>query len=338
MMKLLIAFDGSRDAESALDDLRASGLPPTGEAQVVSVAEVWLPPPGSLSDENLESDYVESIVRDCRRKGERAVAEAEMLARFAAGRVRAVLPNWQVTSLASYGSPGWEIVAAAEKFDADLIIVGAQGHSFLSRLVLGSISQRVLTEARCSVRISRGKIDLDSCNRRIMLGFDGSRGAWAAIEAIANRSWPEGSEVLLVNVSEELIPAAIGRFVTPDATASEQVDVADRSVITKSAELAVAKLRSAGLAASFRICSGNPKRELIEEAEKWNADCIFVGANAWGSRLERFLIGSTSAAVAARAHCSVEVVRSRAVQDKDKVDESSADTAVSPSSIEEKSG
>jgi nucleotide-binding universal stress UspA family protein len=55
---------------------------------------------------------------------------------------------------------------------------------------------------------------------------------------------------------------------------------------------------------------GNPKEVLIEIAERWKADAIFVGANRYGGRIERFLLGSVSAAVAARAHCSVEVVRS----------------------------
>jgi nucleotide-binding universal stress UspA family protein len=47
---------------------------------------------------------------------------------------------------------------------------------------------------------------------------------------------------------------------------------------------------------------------LITEAEDWDADCIFVGAKGMRG-IERLLIGSVSAAVAARAHCSVEVVR-----------------------------
>jgi len=315
-MKLLIAYDGSRDADSAIDDLRASGLPSVGEAQVVSFAEVWLPPPGSLEDENVEPDYVESILKDCRLRGTRAVAEAEMLAHFAARRVKSALPNWEVTSVASYGSPGWEIVSASENFAADLIIVGAQGHSLLSRLVLGSISQRVLTEAKCSVRVCRGKIDLEGGPRRILIGFDGSRGSWA--EAVAKRNWDEGTEVLLFNVGEQLVPAEIGRFVTPIATAAVEVtEVSVKSLIETSANLAVAKLESAGLATTFRARAGNPKQELTEEAERWNADCIFVGANAWGSRLERFLVGSTSAAVAARSHCSVEVVRSLVVHGED---------------------
>ncbi|MEP7148019.1 MAG: universal stress protein [Acidobacteriota bacterium] len=309
-MKLLIAYDGSRDAEAAIDDLRRCGLPATGSAKVISVAEVWLPPPGSLeAGEEEASPYIEEILRERRRKGEKAVAEAETLTKFGARRVKAALPEWDVTSFASYGSPGWEIVSEAAKLNADLILVGAQGHSFLSRLVLGSISQRVLTEADCSVRVGRGRIDLDSGPQRIVIGFDGSRGSTAAVSAVSARNWSEGSEVRLIVASEPLVPTAIGRFVTPVVRAADEIRAFETELIERSATSAIHRLQRSGLAATFRVVAGNPKQVLPDEAEKWGADCIFVGANAWGSQLERFLIGSTSAAVVARAHCSVEVVR-----------------------------
>ena len=315
-MKILIAYDGSKDADAAMDDLRCSGLPATGTAEVISVAEVWLPPEGSLEyDTGAEaSEYIEDVLRECRAKGEKAVAEAEMLARFAHGRVKTALPAWDVTSLATYGSPGWEIVGEAQKIDADLIVVGAQGRSFLSRMVLGSISQQVLTEAHCSVRIGRGRIDLDSGPARIVIGFDGSRGAWAAVESVASRDWKTGSEVSLVAVNEPVVSNMIGRFVTPIERTVNEVDTVERTWVERSAKDAIVKLRERGLDASFRIQAGNPKTVLPEAAEKWSADCIFVGANAWGSRLARLLIGSTSAAVAARAYCSVEVVRMKNVE------------------------
>ena len=46
-MKILIAYDGSQGADDALDDLPCAGLPPLAEALIVSVAEVFAPPPGS---------------------------------------------------------------------------------------------------------------------------------------------------------------------------------------------------------------------------------------------------------------------------------------------------
>ena len=54
----------------------------------------------------------------------------------------------------------------------------------------------------------------------------------------------------------------------------------------------------------------DPKLLLIAEAERSNADSIFVGARGL-SRVERFLLGSVSTAVVSRAHCSVEVARER---------------------------
>ncbi|HEX9422732.1 MAG TPA: hypothetical protein VF899_05775 [Pyrinomonadaceae bacterium] len=44
-MKILIGYKGSDCAEAALDDLKRAGLPPNAEACILSVAEVWLPPP-----------------------------------------------------------------------------------------------------------------------------------------------------------------------------------------------------------------------------------------------------------------------------------------------------
>jgi nucleotide-binding universal stress UspA family protein len=71
---------------------------------------------------------------------------------------------------------------------------------------------------------------------------------------------------------------------------------------------AAEELRRTGLAVTTLLKDGDPKHVLLEEAEQWHADCIFVGAKGL-SRVQRFLLGSVSAGVAARAHCSVEVVR-----------------------------
>ena len=86
----------------------------------------------------------------------------------------------------------------------------------------------------------------------------------------------------------------------------------DRGALAgKLAEPELQKLNDVGLIATLSIEAGNPKQVLVEAAANWHADSIFVGANRFGSRIESFLLGSVSAAVAARAHCSVEVVRKK---------------------------
>ena len=70
------------------------------------------------------------------------------------------------------------------------------------------------------------------------------------------------------------------------------------------------RLHKAGLLASYAVKEGDPRHVLVYEAEEWGATTIFVGARGL-TKFDRFLLGSVSAAVTARAHCSVEVVRPR---------------------------
>ena len=92
----------------------------------------------------------------------------------------------------------------ANRYQTDLIIVGAHRHSVMGgRLMLGSVSQRVLYEARCSVRVARCA-DAWRCGPvRIVVGFNNSPDAEAAVDAVASRVWPVGSEVRVVTAVEQ---------------------------------------------------------------------------------------------------------------------------------------
>ena len=81
-----------------------------------------------------------------------------------------------------------------------------------------------------------------------------------------------------------------------------------RAVASRTNQVAANKLRATGLAVSSLVREGNPKQILVNEAKRWKADCVFVGARGLRG-IERFLLGSVSMAVTARAPCSVEVVR-----------------------------
>lgn len=310
-MKILIAYDGSNCSEAALDDLQRAGLPQEAEALIISVAEVWLPP--APKNESLYEYAVELQTRPRPFKsyqtGAKAVTEAETLVLHAQKRLRQNFPRWKISAEATYGSPAWEILSRAADFKPDLIVVGSHGRSAISRLLLGSISQKILTEAACSVRVARGKIEVNPFPVRVIVGFDGSEGAVATVEAIASRYWREESEFKLVTVIDPVTPSTIGRFIPPIAHLVEEVNDSERDWIERLAAPCLEKLKDAGLKASLHLHAGNPKQILVEEAENWGADAIFLGANTSASCLERFLLGSVSAAVAARAHCSVEIIR-----------------------------
>lgn len=312
-MKLLVCYDGSDCSEAALDDLVRAGLPDEGQALVLTVAEVWLPPPNpDANGAGTELDAkVEAIIQKHRERAEKAVEEAFTLANRAKQRLQNILPRWEISAEATYGSPAWEVLTNADKFKPDLIVAGSHGHSAFSRFILGSISQKVLTEAHCSVRVARGRVEVEPAPTRLVIGFDSSKGAEAAVEAVAARNWRAESEVHLVTAANPLTPSVIGGVIPSIAHFVEETNQTEHEWIERSAEKAMKLLRRSGLNVSLHIYTGNPKHILVKEAESWNADCIFVGANAFGSRVERFLIGSTSSAVAAHAHCSVEVVRKK---------------------------
>ncbi len=313
-MKILIAYDGSDCAESALDDLTHAGLPRKGEALVVTVAEVWLPPPPPRAYEIVELASGAKGTRGLERRymaGSQAVKDADALAEKAAMRVKANFPDWKVKHTGGWGSPTWELFSQAEDFKADLIVAGSHGRTGLGRLFLGSISQWLLNEARCSVRVARGKLDEPDFPVRLLLGIDGSRNANAALEQIAARNWPSKSEVRVVLVHQPLEVTYVGHLALGLTRSIEEFNQKERRKSQRLVDTAAKRLKAAGLRTTAEVIDGDPKARLVQVAEDGRADCTFLGATGLSNRFERFLLGSTAGAVAARAHCSVEIVRTR---------------------------
>jgi nucleotide-binding universal stress UspA family protein len=305
-MKILIAYDGSEFADGAIDDLRNAGLPGSAEALVFTVADVFLPP-ASEGDGPDEITPEPAAVRRAHERAERKLKEAQSLAKEASARVQQDFPEWNISHEAVAESPAWAIVFKAAEWQADLIVVGSHGQSGLAgRLILGSVSQRVLYEAHCSVRIARRSGTRDRL--RLIIGIDGSEHSAAAVEAVSKRKWPAGTEVRLFTAVDtvmafegsELEPAEVKWIEVGDESNWDQV----REIFEPQAQ----KLRAVGLTAEVVIKRGHPTQELLDATQSWEAHGLFLGAKGMRG-IERLVLGSVSAAVSARAHCSVEVVR-----------------------------
>ena len=307
-MKILIAYDGSSCADAALDDLRYAGLPRVAEALIMSVADVFLPPP--LSQEAALSAQVPVAVQQAWARAAHAVEEAHALALQAQARVLTYFPAWDVRAEACADSPAWAVIKQADTWQPDVVVVGSHGRSAMGRMLLGSVSQKVLTEAHCSVRVGRGRRQPDATSVRLLIGVDGSPDAAAAVQAVAAREWLTGSEARLVAVLDARMRTALAPTHPPVESWTTTEDADEQAWVPKMVDAMAEPLWNRGLIVSSVIKEGDPKQVLLDEAEHWGADCLFVGARGL-SRIERFLLGSVSAAVAARAHCSVEVVRPR---------------------------
>ena len=313
-MRILIAYDGSECADAALEDLGSAGLPETAEALLLTVADVFLPPLNEESDNSFPL-YVPAGVQLAHERAQRKLKEADSIARRASEKITQSFPRWKVRHEALADSPAWAIIRTADEWKPDLVVVGAQGHAVLGgRLILGSVSQRVLYEASCSVRIARNpQRNIDS-PLRILIGVDNSPYSEAAVEAVCRRDWPKGTEVRLLAVVDTIMA------ISPDHSQPQVmkwIEVGDeekwdqvRQVFQPLAD----KLRACALDAAVMIRRGNPANELLDEAEGWGANSIFLGPK--GARgIDRLLLGSVSSAVSSRANCSVEVVRTSETRD-----------------------
>ena len=233
-------------------------------------------------------------------------------AEYAGHQLQQFFPSWQIQTESVTDSPSWAIVKKAEAWPADLAVVGAQGHSVLDQVYLGSVSQMVTTHVPCSVRVGRSNLHAVGDPLHLLIGYDGSAHADKVVEAVANRQWPAGSQVDLITAIDPLLstinPWSIPGLFTWLRGNPTDIFATVESWGTKMAHGAASTLHARGLTVETVIRHGDPKTILMEAAEQRQADCLFVGARGL-SHFERMLLGSVSTAVVAHAPCSVEIVR-----------------------------
>jgi nucleotide-binding universal stress UspA family protein len=309
-MKVLLGYDGSDCANAAIDDLARAGLPPHTEVRALTYIDIGV----HLSEWPHSPARVQQDV-------ERTIKESEQVATRAAQKLHAQYRGWQVHAEALSGSPSRGLVDEAERWGAELIVVGSHGRSAMGRAFLGSCSQMVLTHATGSVRVSRSGRHPAGEAPRLVLATDGSKDAIRAVQTVANRAWPAGTVVHVVGVLDlwlatAALPTPVGVSYAGDAGAYNLMpldvappqEVLGEKWLREAIRTAVDVLTQAGLAVKQVFREGGAKHQIIEEAEAVGADCIFLGSRGM-NRVERFMMGGVSTAVAARAHCSVEVVR-----------------------------
>jgi len=147
---------------------------------------------------------------------------------------------------------------------------------------------------------------------KILLATDGSEYSEAAVEEIASRPFPKGTQVRVVSALQYHAPPAIEPFgVSREYYAGIEREARQQSQTI--VEAAAAKLRAGNPAfdVTTAVLQDSPKRSIVEDAETWKPDLIVVGShgrNIW----QRAFLGSVSQSVVVHAPCSVEIVRCRA--------------------------
>lgn len=306
-MKILIGYDGSADSMAAVRDLANAGLPEKAQALIATVTTPWQPQVPGFQFSNRLGREASGIV-------EEALKTAEALAEEAALRLGRIFPGWRIRTEAVIGPPAEELLKKAEAWRPDLIVLGCHGRTALGRLLMGSVSQKVLHHAATDVRIHRSRKGGSTPAPRILVAVDGSVGADCAVSAVAVRTWPKGTKVRIVVAldGDRLVEALNG--IKAVAGAGRDGDARRRWVERKS-ESAASRLASARVSVVPVVKVGDARIAILREAREWGADCIFLGSRGLGG-LERFLLGSVSTSVAMHAPCTVEIVRKKRLSGK----------------------
>jgi nucleotide-binding universal stress UspA family protein len=212
MQKLLIGYDGSPEAQAAIDDLTNACIPEPVEALVLSVADVWLPANGAAggSDVHQPSDRpVTDPHSNVYAAAQAALEDSRVTAVQGAKQLALKFPDWRVTSDCMADSPGWALVAKARTWKAHLVVVGAHSRTIFERFFFGSTASKVAMEAPSSVRIARPRQRSHERKPRIILAVDGSRDSELAMHAVASRKWPLATEIRVLTVLNSKLETAM---------------------------------------------------------------------------------------------------------------------------------
>ena len=141
--RILVATDGSEFSATALKSVAESPWPEGTEIRIISVPEfaAWL---GDFPSFPLgQVDELNKAALDAARA---AVALGEEIVSH---------KGWKVTTdiVVPEDGPGKTIIEEARKWNADLVVVGSHGRRGFDRFAMGSVSESVAMNARCSVEV-----------------------------------------------------------------------------------------------------------------------------------------------------------------------------------------
>lgn len=294
LMKVMIAYDGSVYADAAIDDLRRAGLPRRAEAVIVSVADSLASnaPISEFDLHSLVSRRAEAVLSKANLHRKSIIGKAEESASKAADRLRSQFPEWEIGYQVLHGTPAAvELLRKADEWKPDLIVVGSHGRGAIGRFFLGSVSKKIAEEASCSVRVVRRGLEKDAdAPIKIIVGASSLPDVEQVVRAVARRALSGQTKARLIKVDDGVSAGRVSA-VYPYANA----------ILESSAD----ELRAAGLEVSVDVKSGNPKSVLLEEAENWEADSIFVAGGASGEAD----LSRTAAGLITDANYTVEIVR-----------------------------
>jgi nucleotide-binding universal stress UspA family protein len=203
-----------------------------------------------------------------------------------------------------------EILAQATATNADLLVVGSHGRSGFERLLLGSVTEKLLRKAPCPMlvvprRASDRPPDEALQFRRILCPVDFSDGSLRALEYAMTLARDAGAQLLILHAIE--VPPELQEFPVSAGFSVESVRAAaEADALRRLRELVPTPGRSNGQIETA-VREGAAYHEILKVASEHRSDLIVMGVQGRGA-INLMLFGSNTARVARAATCPILIL------------------------------
>jgi len=191
-----------------------------------------------------------------------------------------------------------ELKKAQRDTAADLTVLGARGISVARHLLLGSTAERLLASAQHPILVIR--LPAEAPYRRTLVPVDFTDASLVAVERA--RALSPAARLTLLHAFEAPYEGKLRTAGVDRARIREYMQAAESSAHSQMSEL----VRKVGDPASVQplVVHGNPFVHTIDQAEELGSQLVVVGRGS-GSRVEDYLLGSTSRRVLAQSSADV---------------------------------
>lgn len=208
----------------------------------------------------------------------------------------------EVESLICEGEPPDVILDIAREKKVELISMGTYGRKGIKRLIMGSVTSKVILNAACDVMVV--KRPCNECTgeyKSILVPFDGSEFSKKALERACELSKIDSGEITVLYVIpryEEMI-----EFFRTESIERAMFQEAEK-ILNYAKQIASEK----GVTLAATVKKGHVGEKILETAEMLKNDLIVMGTYGWKG-VSRAIMGSTTERVIMNASCPVLTVR-----------------------------
>ncbi len=286
--KILCPIDFSPGSQQAMRV--ATRVATEAGAELVLLHCWYVPPLAMAGDFMLPSNVLEEMQADAQRGLDDAVKEVTALG---ATRVSALLRT---------GLPWTTIVSVLEDSSIDLVVIGTHGRTGLSRILLGSVAEKVVRHAPCSVMAVHPNGE-NKPFKTILCPIDFSDHSRTATELASDVAAPGGAGITLLHVVDVPVafagePAVAGFVRALDKHATELLET-----------WAAAVRKRTDVPVTVRMRIGHPGAQtlaVLDEAP--SVDLVVVGTHG-RTGVSRIFLGSVAEKIVRHATCPVLVAR-----------------------------